>query len=44
MAELKRTCLYDFHVDQGAKMVPFAGYEMPVPCWLIEGLDELDLG
>ncbi|WP_172292450.1 glycine cleavage system aminomethyltransferase GcvT [Pseudoruegeria sp. HB172150] len=30
MAELKRTCLYDFHVSHGAKMVPFAGYEMPV--------------
>lgn len=30
MAELKRTGLYDLHVDLGAKMVPFAGYEMPV--------------
>ncbi len=30
MAEPKRTCLYDFHIAQGAKMVPFAGYEMPV--------------
>lgn len=30
MAETKRTPLYDFHVSQGAKMVPFAGYEMPV--------------
>jgi aminomethyltransferase len=30
MAELKRTCLYDLHLDLGAKMVPFAGYEMPV--------------
>ncbi|KAK7102867.1 aminomethyltransferase, mitochondrial-like [Littorina saxatilis] len=27
---LQRTCLYDFHVSQGAKMVPFAGWEMPV--------------
>jgi aminomethyltransferase len=27
---LKRTPLYDFHVQLGAKMVPFAGYEMPV--------------
>ena len=28
--ELKRTPLYDFHLSLGAKMVPFAGYEMPV--------------
>ncbi|KAI8726312.1 aminomethyltransferase, mitochondrial-like isoform X1 [Biomphalaria glabrata] len=28
--ELKRTCLYDFHVAEGAKIVPFAGWEMPV--------------
>ena len=28
--ELRRTCLYDLHVALGAKMVPFAGYEMPV--------------
>ncbi|GAB6021462.1 hypothetical protein CHUAL_004066 [Chamberlinius hualienensis] len=28
--ELKRTCLYDFHVKHGGKMVPFAGYLMPV--------------
>lgn len=27
---LKRTPLYDLHLAQGAKMVPFAGYEMPV--------------
>ena len=26
----KRTALYDFHVNNGAKMVPFAGYDMPV--------------
>jgi aminomethyltransferase len=30
MAELKRTGLYDLHVELGGKMVPFAGYEMPV--------------
>lgn len=30
MADLLRTPLYDFHVDYGAKLVPFAGYEMPV--------------
>ncbi|WP_417268797.1 glycine cleavage system aminomethyltransferase GcvT [Celeribacter sp.] len=30
MTTLSRTPLYDFHVSQGAKMVPFAGYEMPV--------------
>ena len=30
MSELSRTPLYDLHVDLGAKMVPFAGYEMPV--------------
>ncbi len=30
MADLKRTCLYDLHIELGAKMVPFAGYEMPV--------------
>lgn len=29
-ASLSRTALYDFHVAHGAKMVPFAGYEMPV--------------
>src|SRR5688500_9398365 len=27
---LKRTPLYQQHVEAGAKMVPFAGYEMPV--------------
>jgi aminomethyltransferase len=27
---LKRTPLYDLHVRSGGKMVPFAGYEMPV--------------
>jgi aminomethyltransferase len=30
MGELKRTPLYQKHVDAGAKIVPFAGYEMPV--------------
>lgn len=27
---LRRTPLYDLHVEHGGKMVPFAGYEMPV--------------
>jgi aminomethyltransferase len=27
---LKRTPLYDLHLSLGAKMVPFAGYDMPV--------------
>ncbi len=27
---LKRTPFYDFHVNQGAKMVEFAGWEMPM--------------
>ena len=30
MADLLRTGLHDLHVELGAKMVPFAGYEMPV--------------
>ncbi len=30
MSELKKTALYDLHVELGAKMVPFAGYDMPV--------------
>ncbi len=29
-APTKRTPLYDVHVERGGKMVPFAGYEMPV--------------
>src|SRR5438874_8625852 len=29
-ATLKRTPLHDVHVALGAKMVPFAGFEMPV--------------
>ena len=28
--KLKRTSLYDKHVDLSAKLVPFAGYEMPL--------------
>src|SRR5437899_10578884 len=27
---LARTPLYDLHLELGAKMVPFAGYQMPV--------------
>jgi aminomethyltransferase len=30
MSGLKRTCLHDLHVALGARMVAFAGYEMPV--------------
>ncbi len=30
MSELRQTCLHALHVELGAKMVPFAGYEMPV--------------
>ena len=30
MPELNRTPLYDLHVSLGAKVVPFAGYDMPV--------------
>lgn len=30
MPDLKRTPLYDLHVELGARMVPFAGWEMPV--------------
>ena len=30
MTDLKRTPLYEFHVENGGKMVPFAGYDMPV--------------
>jgi len=30
MSELRRTALYDLHLELGARMVPFAGYEMPV--------------
>lgn len=28
--ELQRTKLYDLHIELGARMVPFAGWEMPV--------------
>lgn len=30
MSDLARTPLFDLHTELGAKMVPFAGYEMPV--------------
>ena len=30
MTDLRQTPLHDVHVDLGARMVPFAGYEMPV--------------
>ena len=30
MSELKRTVLYDRHVNAGAQMVPFGGWDMPV--------------
>lgn len=30
MADLKTTALYDLHLELGARMVPFAGYSMPV--------------
>lgn len=30
MGELKRTPLYSAHLDAGAKLVPFAGWEMPL--------------
>ncbi|KAG6513471.1 aminomethyltransferase, mitochondrial-like [Zingiber officinale] len=29
-AELKKTALHDFHVEHGGKMVPFAGWSMPL--------------
>jgi glycine hydroxymethyltransferase len=29
-SELRRTPIYDLHVELGGKMVPFAGWEMPV--------------
>ncbi|ORX97336.1 hypothetical protein K493DRAFT_281358 [Basidiobolus meristosporus CBS 931.73] len=28
--DLKKTALYDFHLSQGAQMVPYAGWSMPV--------------
>ncbi len=30
MSELKKTAFYDNHVEAGAKIVPFAGFSMPV--------------
>lgn len=30
VSELKRTPLFDFHVQHGGRLVPFAGWEMPV--------------
>ena len=30
MDELKRTVFYEMHLEFGARMVPFAGYDMPV--------------
>ncbi|MCF0181369.1 MAG: glycine cleavage system aminomethyltransferase GcvT [Muribaculaceae bacterium] len=30
MAENKRTCLYDKHLELGALMSPFAGFDMPI--------------
>ncbi|MGA8259692.1 MAG: glycine cleavage system aminomethyltransferase GcvT [Arenicellales bacterium] len=30
MDTIKKTPLYDLHLEYGARMVPFAGYEMPV--------------
>lgn len=30
MSELKQTPLHALHLKLGAKMVPFAGYDMPV--------------
>ncbi|KAF2304948.1 hypothetical protein GH714_000682 [Hevea brasiliensis] len=29
-ADLKKTVLYDFHIAHGGKMVPFAGWSMPI--------------
>lgn len=37
-AELMRTPLYDLHLKLGAKIVPFAGWEMPV--WYSSVVDE----
>ncbi|WOO41596.1 glycine cleavage system aminomethyltransferase GcvT [Rubellicoccus peritrichatus] len=30
MSDLLKTPLFDFHLEHGGRMVPFAGYEMPV--------------
>ncbi len=37
-APLKRTALYEVHAEMGAKLIPFAGWEMPV--WYTSILDE----
>ncbi len=37
-APVKRTALYDTHVKLGAKMIPFAGWEMPV--WYTSVVEE----
>jgi aminomethyltransferase len=37
VSDLRRTPLYEQHVDLGAKIVPFAGWEMPV---IYEGIRE----
>jgi glycine cleavage system T protein (aminomethyltransferase) len=37
VSDLRRTSLFQQHVDSGAKIVPFAGWEMPV---LYEGIRE----
>jgi len=29
-SDIKKTSLYEFHIRNGGKMVPFAGYLMPV--------------
>ena len=36
--DLRRTPLYDTHIDLGAKLIPFAGWEMPV--WYSSVIDE----
>ena len=28
--KIKKTCLYEFHVSRGGKMVDFAGYHLPI--------------
>lgn len=30
MSEINKTCLYDYHVELGARMEPFASYSMPI--------------
>jgi hypothetical protein len=35
-SSLKKTSFYDLHLSLGGKMVPFAGYELPVQ---YEGID-----